>query len=142
MGPRCPLSRALKSLTVSINENLSSLSGQMLTSHWCMALEFDISYVINAYLNAYVKASEISAPPRIQGGKSHCCYSSSLMSWSTSASSVIPYLPHSVNFSCHSTTIGRQWLGFQDSLHPPAAGEELAVLPPRRPGEEETPLFP
>ena len=32
-----------------------------------MALEFDISYVINAYLNAYVKASEISAPPGYRG---------------------------------------------------------------------------
>ena len=57
LGAQCPLVKALDELSVTIDNNCSSLSGQMVTSHWCMALAYNVSCVFNSCLNVCIKAS-------------------------------------------------------------------------------------
>ena len=39
----------------------------MATSHWCTALAYDMSCIVNAYLNACIKASTTAAPLDLGG---------------------------------------------------------------------------
>ena len=67
MGPCCPLVWALKDLIITIDKNFSSFLGQMATNHRCKALAFDISCVINTYLNACAKSSAMASPLDLGG---------------------------------------------------------------------------
>ena len=60
-GLRCPLVKYLKDLVVTINGNFSSFLRNMAMSHWCMALVYDVSYIINAHINACIKAFSMDA---------------------------------------------------------------------------------
>ena len=57
MGPCFLLVKALQDLILIINENFYYFLKQMVTSHRCTTLAFDVFCIINAYLNACIKAS-------------------------------------------------------------------------------------
>ena len=95
-GPRCPLVKDLEYLVVSIDDNLSSLSGQMDTSHRCTVLVYDVLYVINAYINTCIKAYAMADPSDTRDKTQR---RSSFLIWTMVATTVGHYHPHSVIFS-------------------------------------------
>ena len=51
LGPWYTLVKALQEIIITSDKDLSSFLVQMATSHWCRAFAFNVSCMINSYLN-------------------------------------------------------------------------------------------
>ena len=57
MGTQFPLVKALDALIVTIDEKFSSFSRQMVKIHQCTSPAYNVSCIVNTYLNKCIKAS-------------------------------------------------------------------------------------
>ena len=140
-GPGDPWSRPWRTLVPPSTATYPPSQGRWRKSIgalcWCMTCHASL-------MPTSIRASRPPRhlPPRTQGDESQYRSSSSLMRWTTGATTVGRSHPHSVSFYRRWTKRGRHRPGFQESPHPPATVADLAAAAPRQPEEEETPPSP